>query len=288
MKTKGEPRCVWPVRAVLGEGPVWVAAENALYFVDIKAPALHRYALADGATKTWPMPEPIGWVIPRAAKSGFIAGLKSGFYELTLDPFELKPIGSPETHLPDNRRNDAKVDKWGRIWAGSMEDPVRRPNGQLFRLDPDFSWRVMDGGYKVCNGPTFSLDHAVMYHTDSGAKTIYAFDLSPDGAIANKRVFVKFEPDWGSPDGMTTDAEGCLWVAHWDGGRISRFTPDGELDRSILLPASRITSCAFAGEDLDRLFITSASEGRENEELAGGLFELRPGVRGAPQYAFAG
>ncbi|MES1201778.1 MAG: SMP-30/gluconolactonase/LRE family protein [Pseudomonadota bacterium] len=280
-------RCVWPLHAILGEGPVWIARENAVYFVDIKKPALHRYALADGATTTWDMPEPIGWVIPRANKPGFIAGLKSGFYELTLDPFELQHIGAPEANLPDNRRNDAKVDKWGRIWAGSMDDNEKQVSGTLFRLDTDLTWTAMDEGYKVCNGPTFNLAHDVIYHTDSGAKTVYAFDLAADGNISNKRVFVKFEPEWGSPDGMTTDSDGGVWIAHWGGSRVSRFTPDGKLDRAIALPASRITSVVFAGEKLDRMFATSASIG-VTEELAGGLFELDPGVTGAPQHAFGG
>ncbi|MES1158388.1 MAG: SMP-30/gluconolactonase/LRE family protein [Terricaulis silvestris] len=284
----GAPRCVWNVHATLGEGPLWLARENAIYFVDIKKPALHRYSLSDGAQHTWEMPEQIGWVLPRTTKPNFIAGFKSGFAELTLDPFTITPIGAPEPELPDNRRNDAKVDKAGRIWAGSMDDLETNVTGQLFRLDPDMSWRVMDGGYKVCNGPTFNLAHDVLYHTDSGAKTIYAFDLSPEGEISNKRVFVKFEKEWGSPDGMTTDAEGGIWIAHWDGARVSRFTPDGKLDRSIALPASRITSCAFAGPNLDRMFVTSASMSRENEEFAGALFEIDPGVRGAPQHAFAG
>jgi len=282
------PRCVWNARAILGEGPLWLARENAIYFVDIKKPALHRYSLITGAKTSWDMPEPIGWVLPRAAKPGFIAGFKSCIAELSLDPVVIKPIGALEKDIPDNRRNDAKVDKAGRIWAGSMDDLERSVTGQLFRIDPDMSWRVMDGGYKVCNGPTFNLDHSVIYHTDSGARTIYAFDLAPDGAISNKRVFIKFEKDWGSPDGMTTDAEGGVWVAHWDGARVSRFTPDGALDRSIALPASRITSCVFAGENLDSMFATSASIGRESEDFAGALFELDPGVRGAPQYAFAG
>ncbi|HVZ98854.1 MAG TPA: SMP-30/gluconolactonase/LRE family protein [Caulobacterales bacterium] len=283
-----QARCVWALKATLGEGPIWVARENAIYFVDIKKPALHRYSLADGGRQSWDMPEPIGWVIPRAAKPGFIAGLKSGFFELTLEPFRLVKICEPESSLPDNRRNDAKADRWGRIWAGSMDDLEKNVSGQLFRLDPDMSWRVMDDGYKVCNGPTFNLDHSAIYHTDSGAKTIYKFDLAPNGEISNKRVFVKFEPDWGSPDGMTTDIEDGVWVAHWGGARVSRFTPDGALDRAVPLPASRITSCVFAGDNLDRMFVTSARTGRENEDLAGGLFEIDPGVRGAPQYAFAG
>lgn len=281
-------RCVWPVGALLGEGPLWSARDNAIYFVDIKKPALHRYSLTDGATRTWETPEAICWVIPRARKPGFIAGFKSGFYELSLDPFERKLIGTPETDRPTNRRNDAKTDSHGRIWAGSMDDEETRTCGALYRLDPDFSWRRMDDGYRICNGPTFSPSYDTIYHTDTGPGVVYAFDLAPDGEISNKRDFIRFEKGWGKPDGMTTDVEGGVWIAHWGGARVSRFTPDGKLDRSIALPASQITSCVFAGENLDRMFCTSAAVGLQGEELAGGLFEIDPGVRGARQHPFAG
>jgi D-xylonolactonase len=283
-----EARCIWPLRAILGEGPLWSAREQAIYFVDIKKPALHRYSLADGAKKTWDMPEPIGWVIPRATKPGFIAGFKSGFAELTLDPFEIKPICAPEKDRPGNRRNDAKADAQGRIWAGSMDDAEKAVTGALTRLDPDFTWTRLDDGYKVCNGPTFSLAGDIIYHTDSSVRTVYQFDLAPDGTLSNKRDFVRFKEEWGHPDGMTTDAEGGVWIAHWDGARVSRFTPDGVLDHSIALPTSRITSCVFAGDNLDRMFLTSASMGLPDEPLAGSLFEIDPGIRGAPAHAFAG
>lgn len=282
-------RCVWDAGAILGEGPLWRPEENAIYFVDIKKPALHRYSLTDGAKKTWPMPERIGWVAPRANKPGFIAGFKSCFAELTLDPIEIKKICEPEAELPDNRRNDAKVDPWGRIWAGSMDDRESAASGTLFRLDPDLSWHRMDTGYRICNGPAFSPDGRTLYHTDTARRVVYQFDLTPEGAISNKRDFVRFEDEaWGYPDGMTTDRDGGIWIAHWGGARVSRFTPDGKLDRFIPLPVAQVTSCTFAGDDLDRMFATSASIGREGEPLAGALFELDPGARGAPQHEFAG
>lgn len=282
-----DAKVIWPVGAILGEGPVWAPAENAVYFVDIKKPALHRYSLADGARKSWDMPEPIGWAIPRANKPGFIAGFKSGFATMTLDPVEIEFFAHPEKHLPGNRRNDAKVDSKGRIWAGSMDDAIVETTGALYRIDTDLSWRGMDEGYKICNGPTFCRAGKTLYHTDTAIDTIYAYTLSEDGEISNKRVFIEFEPDWGSPDGMTTDAEDHIWVAHWGGSRVSRFTPQGKLDRFIPLPASQITSCVFAGDKLDRMFVTSAAGGVD-EELAGALFEVDPGVRGAPSYAFGG
>jgi xylono-1,5-lactonase len=280
--------CVWEARATLGEGPLYDTREDALFFVDVKGKRLHRLALGDGAQTTWNMPEPIGWVLPRAAHRGFVAGFKSGFAALTLDPFSIAPIGSPEPDRASNRLNDAKVDPRGRIWAGSMDDDEKRPSGALYRLDPSLQWTRMDDGYGVANGPTFSPDGATLYHADSARRVVYRFDLAPDGALLNRNVFVRFEDDWGYPDGMTTDNEGGIWIAHWDGARVSRFTPDGALDRSIPLPVSRPTSCVFAGVALDRMFVTSAAIGREDEPLAGGLFEVEAGVRGAPSFAFAG
>jgi sugar lactone lactonase YvrE len=273
---------------VLGEGPVWDARNGALLFVDIKGQRLHRLFLADNAYQSWDFDEPICWVIPRANAPGYIAGFKSGFKALTLEPFALTHITSPEPDLPHNRLNDAKADRWGRIWAGSMDDSEAEATGALHRLDANFHFERMDGDYGVANGPTFSADGAILYHTDSARRVVYAFDLDSDGALSNKRVFISFQEDWGYPDGMTTDAEGGIWIAHWDGARVSRFAPDGALDRSIALPVSRPTSCVFAGDNLDRMFVTSASIGREDEPLAGGLFEVDPGVRGAASYAFAG
>ncbi len=161
-------------------------------------------------------------------------------------------------------------------------------SGGLWRLDPDMSWSLMDAGYRVANGPAFSPDGSILYHADSAKRLIYRFDLDPAGALHDRRVHIRFEEAWGYPDGMTTDAAGGLWVAHWDGARVSRFSPEGVLDRWIELPVSRPTSCAFGGADLDRLFITSASIGREDEALAGGLFEADPGARGLPTGMFAG
>lgn len=280
--------CVWAARALLGEGPVYDAREDALYFCDIKGPRLHRYSLRDGAQTGWDMPEPLGWVLPRAARPGFIAGFKSGFAMLLLDPIRIAPIGAPEPERDGNRLNDAKVDSKGRIWAGSMHDAEKQASGALYRLDPSLNWSRIDDDYGVANGPTFSPAGDILYHTDSARRVVYRFALSGDGALSDKCVFVRFEKDWGYPDGMTTDSEGGVWIAHWDGARVSRFTPDGALDRSIALPVSRPTSCVFAGPARDRLFVTSASIGRENEPLAGGLFEVDAGAVGAPAFAFAG
>lgn len=285
---KRRARCACDTRAVLGEGPVWVPGEDAVYWVDIKGKSLHRLSLSDETHKVWPMPEMLGWVVTRQAHPGFIAGFKSGFARLYLDPLRIEKFCVPEPDLPNNRMNDAAVDRSGCIWAGTMDDLEREATGALYRLDGDGSLSLRDAGYIVSNGPAFSPDHDVLYHTDTTRGLIYRFPLSSAGSLGKKEIFVTFREDWGSPDGMAADVEGGIWVAHWGGGRLSRFLPNGALDRVIDMPVSQVTSCCFAGANLDRMFVTSASIGREDESLAGCLFEVMPGVRGAPTYEFRG
>jgi sugar lactone lactonase YvrE len=273
----------------VGEGPVWVPAESALYWVDILGQTIHRLSMLDGSLQDWRVPEPIGFIVPRLGQAtGFVVGLQSGFHALQLEPFELVSWGDPEPHLTNNRLNDGKVDAHGRLWAGTMPMDGDTPDGTLYRFDPDHSWHSLDSGYRVTNGPAFSPAQDVLYHTDSANRVIYRFELDQAGGLHNKMPFIVFENDWGLPDGMTVDAVGYLWVAHWDGGRVSRFDPEGRLEHSVSLPASRITNCVFGGAGLDRLFVTSAREDREHQPLAGALFELAPGVTGVPAGAFAG
>ncbi len=278
-------------RDELGEGPLWSARHNAVFWVDILSRLLYRYSLADNSVRSWSLPERIGWVIERRERAGFIAGLQSGFHELELEPFAVRSILDPEPQLPGNRLNDAKADRHGRIWAGTMDAAIVETTGSLYCLRPDFSVRRVDEGYKVTNGPTFNMAQDVMYHTDTEAKTIYRFDLSPQGELSNKRAWLKFPDGQGSPDGMTTDAEGFVWIAHWGGSRISRWSPDAVLDREIRLPAPQITSISFAGPNLDRMFVTSAAKGldRGKQLYAGALFEVDAGgVRGLAPGTFAG
>jgi sugar lactone lactonase YvrE len=276
-------------RDILGEGLLWSARDNAVYWTDILAPALNRLSLTDGTVRRWAMPEYIGWVIERRA-GGMIVGLKTGFWELDLEPFALRSIVNPHpAEHPDNRMNDAKADAKGRIWAGSMPFGLDKPSGGFYRLDPDRSLHQMDDGYIVANGPTFSVDQKWVFHTDTMRSLVYRFALRDDGSLGPRETFIAFEPEWGRPDGMTTDADGHVWIAHWDGGRISRFTPDGRLERSIALPASQITNVCFAGPALDRMFVTCAAENREQEAAAGSLFEiLDHGARGLPPGQFSG
>jgi sugar lactone lactonase YvrE len=287
-------RVLDPAGALLGEGPLWVAAENALYWVDIKGRQLNRYDLTDDAVTRWAMPAPLCWIIARRHEPGFIAGLGKAVGVLHLsNPPVFEARLEVETDLPGNRLNDAKADSAGDIWFGTMDDTERRPNGGLYRLAPDFSLKQEDSGYVVANGPAMSPDGVTLYHTDSAARTIYRFRRRADGGLGERAVFVRFAPEDGYPDGMSVDAQGGVWVAHWGGGRVTRFLPDGTRERAISLPVSQVTSCAFGGARLNRLFVTTAATGlsaaaRAAEPLAGALFELDPGVVGMLPGSFAG
>ena len=283
--------CVADVRAVLGEGPVWVEREQALYWLDIKGKRILRLD-SDGEVTEWATPFRVGSLAPRRG-GGFIGGTEFGFADIDPESACFDIFAKPEEHLPDNRFNDGKTDPHGRFWAGTMDDTEQQALGTLYRLDPDRSWACVDEGYRVTNGPAFDPGRGRMYHTDSARKLIYAFDMSPDGEVGERRVFAKFEEEHGSPDGMTVDSEGCLWVAFWDGWCLRRLSPDGEVLRKVDMPVQRPTSCTFGGPQLDRLYVTSARVGLDQDALekqpcAGGLFLLDTGATGVPQVPFAG
>nr|WP_087576043.1 SMP-30/gluconolactonase/LRE family protein [Sphingomonas sp. CDS-1] len=274
-------------RDTLGEGTLWSARENAVYWTDILGKALNRLSLDDGAIQRWAMPEPLGWVVERAG-GGFIGGFQSGFARIALDPLAITPLGDPEPHLPGSRMNDGKADASGAIWCGTMDMAEKRDVGALYRLDPDGNWAVMDSGYRVPNGPAFSPCGQWLYHSDTARRQMYRFARTAEGGLTDRQPFIRFAEEDGYPDGMTVDAQGHLWVAHWGGGRISRFTPEGKLDRSIALPAKQVTNICFAGERLDRMFVSSAATGLPESEYDGAFFEVFPGVQGLPTYPYVG
>jgi len=286
--TSASVRCVSAARATLGEGPLWVARDDAVYWVDIKGSRLHRLRLGDEHEQSWAMPQWLCWVVERQDEPGFIAGFRDRIAVLQLDPLRIETLCVPEPRQPANRLNDAAVDCRGCIWFGTMDDAERRASGALYRLDPAGQLVICDTGYRVSNGPTFSPQCDWLYHTDSLRRSIYRFPLTADGRLGRRALFLEFPQEWGFPDGMATDEEGAIWVAHWGGGRVSRILPDGSVDRVIELPAAHITSCCFGGENLDRMFVTSAAIGSRDEPMAGRLYEVVPGVRGAPGWRFGG
>ena len=239
------------------------------------------------------MPETISSLALRDS-GGLVAAMRSGFCFVDLDRAEVHEIADPERHLPGNRFNDGKCDARGRFWAGTMQDAEQEACGALYRLDPDLSVHEMDDGYGITNGPAWSPDGTVFYHNDSTARAVYAFDCDQDaGTIRDKRVFVRLTEHDGFPDGQTVDSAGCLWLAHWGGWRVTRFTPAGVVDRVMGFPVGQVTSCAFGGPDLRTLYVTTASTGlddrqRAEQPLAGGLFAVEVEVAGVPAARFGG
>jgi sugar lactone lactonase YvrE len=280
-------------RATLGEGPLWHASRRQLVWVDIEGHDIHLSDPDTGADERIHVAEHIGCVVA-AGDDLLVLGLRSGFAVLDLAARRRVHIEDPEHHLPDNRFNDGKCDPAGRLWAGTMAIDESHGAGALYRLDPDLTVHLMIPSVSISNGLDWSLDHRTMYYVDSPTRRVVAYDYDErTGAIGNPRAVFQVPEDAGFPDGMSIDEEGCLWIALWNGARVIRLDPArGEMVDRIDMPVSRPSSCAFGGADLDELFITSASNlppvRRAREPQAGGVFRVRPGVRGLPAVDFAG
>jgi len=286
-------QCVWEEPAILGEGPLWVARENAVYWVDIVSKKVYRYGVADDTRRAW-MYEAGVTSLAERRQGGLVGTVRDGFAFIDLESGIFKPIVMPEADMPENRFNDGKVDENGRYWAGTMDDGENLETGSLYRLDGDHTLHKLDENYTITNGPAFSVDGKTLYHTDTAKRTIFAFDFSADGAISNKRVFAELvAKEEGYPDGMTVDSEDCIWLAHFAGSRVTRYSPEGKVMEVIPMPVPNITSCTFAGPDLDTMYITTArhllnEEGLRKYPLSGSLFSCKPGVTGLPTPLFAG
>lgn len=291
--------------AILGECPVWSPDEQVLYWIDIKAPALHCHDPATGTNRSWPLPQEIGSIVLRKG-GGLVGALRDGFAFLTPGDHAvaLDWIGNPEPDRPESRLNDGRADRQGRFWAGSMHDPEgpprsyfeREPVGVFYRLDADRTIHRMIDGVLVSNGLCWSPDGTRLYAADSPTRTIRSWDYDPQtGDISGERVFARIpdDPGRGTPDGAIVDSGGGVWTAEFRGGRITRFAPDGSEDRMIALPVSRPTCPMFGGADLRTMYVTSAKimltpEELAAEPLAGALFALDVGVAGLPEAAFPG
>ena len=288
-----KPEVVAGGNAILGESPLWSPAEAALYWADINNPTIHRLDPASGARERWPIETEIG-SIGLAGPRRMVAGLRTGAHYVDLATGRIEPICDPEGEgrFNRNRMNDGKIDRAGRFWVGTMNDPGHQPLGTLYRIDKDGAAAPVLGGIRVPNALCWSPDSSVMYFTDSYSHQIWAFDFDlATGAMENKRVFAAIAEETGVPDGATVDADGFVWCAHMFGSRVSRYAPDGSLDRAIALPVPQVTSCAFGGADLETLYITTASLRMDRaalaeQPLAGALFAVDPGVRGLPEPVF--
>ena len=286
--------CVARVACVLGEGPVWDAENNRLFWVDIKAPALFAMGLATRAVRRWDMPEPLG-AIGLRAKGGLVGAFRSGFAFIDLETGAVERVGNVTAHPSGNRFNDGHVDPRGRFWAGTMDDAEQAMTGHLYRLDPDRRVEWFETGFVVTNGIEWSEDGRTLYFVESAQRRIWAHDFDMDsGRPGKRRLFAELEPKAGYPDGLTVDAEDHVWSAHWDGARVTRYRPDGSVERVVPLPVPRTTSCCFGGPDLATLFVTSARIGLDDAALgaaplSGGVFAITGlGVRGRLPHQFLG
>ena len=278
-------------RAVLGEGPVWDERAQILYWVDIERGELHHCRADGSAESSWPIGQKIGCVALRADQPGFIAGLECSLAYLTLNPLTMTPVAQvPQS--AHTRCNDGKCDAQGRFWVGTYDQSNSEATGWFYRFDARGLVSML-GPYVCTNGPAFAPDGRIMYCVDSYGKTVYRHDLTPAGDLSEGRSFRRFDqPGWGFPDGLTCDADGCVWIAHWGGSRVSRFDPAGELIEFIELPVAQPTSCTFGGADFKRLFVTSAASGIDpganTGGLAGAVFAVDLDVGGLPAARFGG
>jgi sugar lactone lactonase YvrE len=276
---------------LLGESPLWCPEQGTLFWVDIRAPALRRLEPASGQIRSFVLPELCG-AVSFSSPGRVVLSLSSGLYLFDLSTEALSPLVAPEPAERGNRLNDTKADRRGRLWVGTMRDYGAATTGALYRVGPDLVCTATIAPVTVPNAISWSPDDRVMYFADTGDGRIRAYDFDVErGTLGRMRILVEAGLIPGKPDGATVDAEGCVWNARFGGGAVVRITPEGALDRTIPIPVSFVTSCAFGGTDLTTLYVTTARQKLTPAELnaqpyAGAVFAVDAGVRGLPEPRF--
>jgi len=283
--------CVWPVAAVLGEGPWWSAADGTLWFVDIKGRRIHAFNEATEGKRSFVTPDLSAFVF-RHRNGGLLCGLRTGLYRFDPSNERFALIVDVIEARTTQRLNDGYVDAQGRLWFGTMDNDERDPAGALYRFAANRLER-MDENYVITNGPAMSPDGRVLYHVDTQQRCLYAFDVDEKGALSGKRVFLRVQEPGAYPDGLAVDSTGNVWLALFGGWGVRCYSSGAQLLRGIDLPVEQCTKVAFGGADLKTLYITTASVGlseaqRRHQPLAGGLFRTRVEVAGLPANEFAG
>ncbi|HEX8238956.1 MAG TPA: SMP-30/gluconolactonase/LRE family protein [Allosphingosinicella sp.] len=281
-----EPKSVWDVAAELGEGPVWVERDRALWFTDIKKRKVHRYDPATGGRQSWVAPEQVGFVLP-AQDGGFIAGLMSGLHRFDESTGRFTLIAEVEPERPNNRLNDGAVDPAGRLWFGTMDNGETAKTGAFYRFERGAVAPAGVEGIAITNGPALSPDGRILYFVDTRAGTIDSADVAGDGTLGPSRPFARIDPAEGYPDGPTVDSDGCVWIGLYAGWEARRYSPAGELVGRVRFPVANITKIAFGGDDLRTVYATTARQLLTPAEIdrqpeAGDLFEFRVDVPGLP------
>jgi D-xylonolactonase len=304
-------RCIWEAKATLGESTLYDARDNCLYWVDVENPSINWINIDSGDKGRWVPPM---WIsaLGLRAKGGFIASARDGLAYVDPRAQKFEIFADPRPDAAIARLNDGVVDHKGRYWTGSCdstqfedsttsenkEDSVRdfdkRSTGEFYRIDADGTIATMERNVVTGNGPAFSPDGKTVYINDSLPRVTWAYDLAEDGSISNRRDWRNYTPDEGFPDGMAVDVEGGIWIAFYEDWMLRRYSPDAELLDERRLPVRQGLRPGFGGANMERLFLTSASnalseDAKREQPLAGGLFEiLDPGVRGMPNVAYAG
>jgi len=287
----------WPQRDLLGEGPLWSQAEACLYWVDIVGKRACRFRPADRAFHHWSLPAPCSAIVPTTQGDAIVA-LADGLHRLDLETGLSRPFGRPDLD-PGNRSNECRCDPQGRLWLGTMHNnigpqgeplPITRSSGTLSCIGADGVVVRLLEGVGIVNTLAWSPDGRRLYTADSLKGVIYSFAYHADGpALSDRQVLAAGLP--GSPDGSAMDEAGCLWTAYWGAGRLVRFTPEGKIDQTLTLPVAQPSCCAFGGDDLRTLYVTSARqalEGLEPHSLDGALFAIRVETPGMVETLFKG
>lgn len=271
---------------VLGESALWSRALQSVFWIDCVAAEMHRWELLSRCHSVVKLPlDPvIGMIAATSETSTFVLSHACGLALVNMDTLKVARLADPERGRADIGYNDGKVDPRGRLWTGTFDVNETEPRGCLWLLENGATPQLMETGLAVVNGPAFSADGNTVYVSDSVGRRILAYELEGK-RLRSRRVLVGFANEEGLPDGLTVDAEDCIWCAHWDGARITRFSPNGDRMLTIPIPAPRVTSVAFGGVSLDTLFVTTARYGLSESSLAtypdsGALFEIQTEVRG--------
>jgi sugar lactone lactonase YvrE len=285
--------CVLDVRASLGECPLWSAAEGALYWVDINAPSLNRFDPATGRNVAMPMPAAIGSYALRAG-GGFVVALRNGIWLADASGNLERNVAAAPYDTTRYRFNDGRCDRQGRFVVGSMNERRDTDGAALYRLDADFRLARLFGAITISNGLAWSPDGRTMYHADTPARTVRAYDYdAASGTPSRGRTFAQWRGETERPDGGAVDSAGNYWIAFYRGGKVVQLSPQGQRIAEFAVPAMCPTMCAFGGADLRTLYVTSARQQREPEELArypqsGSIFSMRVEVPGLPEATFRG
>ncbi len=290
-KTKDEKlnkvELVYETPAKLGEGAIWNYKTNEFYWIDIEGKELNIFSPKTNQNKTIQMPCRIGTVVPTTEKDEAIVALEDGIYIVNTKTDELSILSDVESDMIENRFNDGKCDPNGNLWVGSMHLKQSKPNANLYKIDSNGQANKMLDNITISNGIVWSKDKKTMYYIDTPTGKIKAYDFdAKTSTISNERVAVNVDQKDGFPDGMTIDENDMLWVGMWNGNAVANYNPKtGELIRKIEVPAHNVTACAFGGENLDELYITTASvdmtkEEKEKYPLAGSLFKVKLDLKG--------